>query len=498
MDLKKKNSTESLPNPKRMIEALRQIGYSLEQSIADLVDNSINANAQNVLIRFVTKGDTISSIIIADDGEGMSASRLSDAMKFGSNEEAGAESLGKYGMGLKLASLSFARSLTVISRRSKLTNAMRWTIKGISSGWLCDILDEDDAKDYLESDWSGLDLSRHGTLVIWDNIDKLATGDNGIARALRAIRSRLSNHLGLCFHRFIEDGSLNISVDIQETGEEIHRIHDEIHALNPFDYPVSGHPEFPKKLRAQIDGVGSLMLDAHIWPANSDEPQYKLGGRTSAKQGFYFYRNNRLIQPGGWNGVIQDETEPHGSLARIKIDLPARFDEHFGLNVQKSSVIVPPAFVPGVLSAKADDGDSLSRYRRKADTVYRKKDTGAVKHRPLIPGSGVPTSVIKTARSTLAQDGEKTRNVDIRWEYIASGDVFQVDSSSDTIVLNKAYRESVLCGMGATKTDAPLFKTLIFLLARQDLERSRMSSKRKEELESVNRLIAAALKLGKG
>ena len=68
MELKKKSATAAPPNPRRMIQALRQIGYSLEQSIADLVDNSINAKAQNVLIRFVTEGEKISSIIVADDG----------------------------------------------------------------------------------------------------------------------------------------------------------------------------------------------------------------------------------------------------------------------------------------------------------------------------------------------------------------------------------------------------------------------------------------------
>jgi len=498
MEFKKKTATEAPPNPKRMIEALRQIGYSLEQSIADLVDNSINAEAGNVLIRFVTKGEKIESIIIADDGHGMSATKLADAMKFGSEDEAAPESLGKYGMGLKLASLSFAKSLTVISRRANKTHAMRWTIKGISSGWLCDVLDETSSKNYYDSDWSGLDISRHGTLVIWDSIDKLATGQKGLQKTLRTIRNRLSNHIGLCFHRFIEDGSLNVFVDVQQSGEEIHRIRDEIYALNPFAYPVSGHQEFPKKLKSDIDGVGTLILDAHIWPANSDEPQYKLGGRTSARQGFYFYRNNRLIQAGGWNGVVQDESEPHGSLARIKVDLPPRFDKHFGLNVQKSAVIVPPAFVPGVQGAHADDGDTIARYRRKADSVYRKKDTGAIKHRPMILGEGVPKSVAKAARAEFSPSGERTRRVDFRWEYLSSGDVFKIDQANDTIVLNKIYRKSILCGMHPIKTDVPLFKTLIFFLAKEDINRSRMSGKRKEELDSINRLLAAAIKLEKG
>src|SRR5262245_58416811 len=86
-----------LPDPQRMIIALRQVGYSLEQAISDLIDNSINARASKVLIRFICDENRIRSCVIADDGQGVSESRMAEAMRFGSPEMTNSGSLGKYG-----------------------------------------------------------------------------------------------------------------------------------------------------------------------------------------------------------------------------------------------------------------------------------------------------------------------------------------------------------------------------------------------------------------
>lgn len=497
-NLPSKYETESPPNPKRLIGALRQIGYSLEQAFSDLIDNSINAEANNVLIRFITAEDKILSIVLIDDGKGMSEDRLADAMKFGSDEEASSGSLGKYGMGLKLASLSHAKAVTVITKAKTNVYARKWTIEGIEKGWLCDVLDSKQAEKYYSERIPGFDITKSGTLVIWNDIDKLSTSSRGLSATLKVIKRKLKNHLGLCFHRFIEDHKLTIYIDIQEKDQPIHQIRDEVIALNPFNYPVSGHPEYPKKFNADIKGVGRMRFEANIWPANSDLANYKLGGKTSAKQGFYFYRNDRLIQGGGWNGVVQDETEPHGSLARVMIDLPPEYDASFGLNVQKSAVIVPPSFVAGMTSSVADDRDTFSKFRRKADKVYRKKDKGAAKHLPLIPGQGVPKSIINKARALFVNDGGRTRHVDFSWEYFDNGDLFCIDQSNGKILLNKSFRQTLLRGSSGSKSDLPLFKLLVFLLAKEDIDKSRISAKRKEELKIINQLLVQAAKLGKG
>src|SRR5208282_1396565 len=107
----------------------------------------------------------------------------------------------------------------------------------------------------------------------------------------------------------------------------------EVPPLNPFAYHAPGNPDYPKTFRTKIAQASTLSLEAHIWPPNSELPQYKLGNKAAARQGFYFYRNGRLIQSGGWNGLVQHDSEPHGSLARTRIDLPPELDGTFGLNV---------------------------------------------------------------------------------------------------------------------------------------------------------------------
>ena len=244
--------------------------------------------------------------------------------------------------------------------------------------------------------------------------------------------------------------------------------------------------------------MGTLRVEGHIWPPNSGLPEYKLGGRTAARQGLYFYRNDRLIQAGGWNGIVDTEAEPHSSLARVLIDLPAKYDESFGLNVQKSAVIPPPGFEASVKSAVSDDGDSFSDYRHEAVKVYRKKDKRAVKLLPLIPGDGLPADLVRTAKDIVTGGRGKVRKVNFEWVEFETADLFEIDRDAGVVYLNHAYRRKMLGGLRANKTDLPLFKTLLFLLTEEDFLKSKLSKKRKETLEKINHLLVAAAKHGKG
>ncbi len=492
-------ATESIPpDAARLIMALRQIGYSFEQAISDLVDNSINARSKNVLIRFVWEDDGIRSIIIADDGDGMGRDDLHDAMRFGSEKEAESGSLGKYGMGLKLASLSHARCLSVLTRKGNHNGGRRWTIEGIEKDWQCEVLQDNEVAGELDAPWSRLDLSKSGTLVVWDDIDKLPSSSRGLRPTLISLQKRLQVHLGLCFHRFLEDGRLKIKIDQQEYGGEENAISATVPPLNPFKYSTSGNPEYPKIFTANVEGAGELLAEAHIWPPNSDQAEYKLGNRAAARQGFYFYRNDRLIQAGGWNGIVQHESEPHSSLARVRVDLPPEYDASFGLNVQKSAVITPPAFESSMSAATSDDGDVFEDYRRAAQNVYRKKDKGAHKDFPLVPSNGLPKRYESEVKRILAPGPGRIRRVDFEWVEFESGDLFDVDRDEHVIYLNQAYRKHLLGGLPKGKTDLPLLKTLIFLLVEEDFDKGRMSAKRKKRLKDINDVITKAAIMGRG
>ncbi|MEA3640228.1 MAG: ATP-binding protein [Lamprobacter sp.] len=495
-----------IPDPGRLIFALRQIGYSLEQALSDLIDNAIAAGASNILIRFLWSGERILSLAVADDGHGMSDAELRNAMRFGSMERLDAVSLGKFGLGLKLSSFSHARQLTVVSVANRIAGGRRWTLDGIRRNWDCAILSDDQAAEIAGSPFSPIDLSSSGTIVLWEDLDKLPVSKRGLRYTLRALHRRLELHLGLHFHRFLQSGNLNIYVDQQELGRREQGIRAEIAPLDPFGYPESPSPDFPTTFRIDLPEIGTLDALAHIWPPNSILPEYKLGNRAAARQGFWFYRNNRLIQAGGWNGFVQHDSEPHSSLARVCIDLPSDFDASFSLNVQKSSVIVPPGFIEAVQAAITSDGATFDIYRQQAQSIYRDKDRKALSARPVMPGLGLPTAIAQAFKPGQNQstsptddsDVDTCQRIDFKWTALSDDEFFRVDSDKGCLLLNRTYRDKVLAGLRPTTDDVPLIKTLLLCLVSDDLRTPTLTDKRRREHARLNRILVAAASLGMG
>ncbi len=450
-----------------------------------------------MLIRFLWSGERIAGLAVVDDGDGMDADQLRNAMRFGSAERVDHTSLGKFGLGLKLSSFSHARKLTVVSRRGGLTVGRRWTLEGIRRHWDCDTFEEPQAAALIGAPWSPIDLRTSGTLVLWDDIDKLPVSGRGLRYTLNALHRRLELHLGLHFHRFIHQGALRIQIDQQEQGEPEHHIRSTVPALDPFGYAEPSLEGYPRTFMMRLAGVGEIPLDGHIWPPNSDQPEYRLGNRAAARQGFYFYRNNRLIQAGGWNGLIQNEAEPHGSLARVRIDLPPSFDDSFSLNVQKSCVIVPPGFVEAAADASDRDGVSFETYRQTAQKVYRSRDAKAFIRRTPVPGAGLPDSVARQFASASESPGE-TRSIDLHWETFDRQEVFRLDQANGRLLLNRQHRDSILAGLSPSTNDVPLFKALLFCLLGPDFQSVKPSERRRRELARINRILVAASALGQG
>ncbi|MDB4779061.1 ATP-binding protein, partial [Verrucomicrobia bacterium] len=331
---------EIKPDPARLISALSHIGYKLEDSISDLVDNSISAHAKNVLIRFLHDGENITQILVADDGVGMRPSVLKESMRFGSAEASDISSLGKYGLGLKLASLAYCNDLRVTSKVDRSYSGLSWSVEGISSGWQCERLGKQICSNLLRQEFGPISFAESGTVVQWCDLKNLPTHKKGLRSLLGGIEKRLRLHIGTRFHRFIQGERVSIHMDQQLSHGEPEDYWVTIQPLDPFGYEKSGNEEFPSKFRSPpIGGVGNIEFEAHIWPPKSESENYRLGKRTSSSQGFFVYRNDRLIQAGGWLGLVNDETEAHSSLARIKMDLPPGLEDLFSLNVQKSSVI---------------------------------------------------------------------------------------------------------------------------------------------------------------
>jgi hypothetical protein len=369
-------------------------------------------------------------------------------------------------------------------------------VDGIARDWSCDELSADGASGVISAPWSGLNLTRAGTVVVWDDIDLLPTGKS-LRETLKRLQRRLELHLGMTFHRFLEVGDgirrLKMVLDLQIDGETEHPHRIEIRPLNPFGYLETGHAEYPQVFRLELAPSTCLEAKAFVWPANSISDEYKLGNRTAARQGFYFYRNDRLIQAGGWNGLVQSDSEPHSSLARVSIDLPESLDSVFGLNVQKSAIVVPPNFLSAVVSATSSKGQSFEDYRRAAQEVYRHKDTRAQKHMPVVPGRGLSVTIRRIIEAQWCSSDDVATPIDFVWADLEDRhSVFEIDRTGKKILLNSRLKPAGGYTADFSASEKVLKLCLFFLLQNEMLS-ERTSSSQQQKLNLLNSVLGHAL-----
>ena len=488
---------ETLRPTPDILDALEK-DYPLEASVADLVDNSIDANAKNVLIRFVKNGRRLVSLCIADDGDGMDEKEIKRAMQFAARRPYGAKDLGMFGVGLKTASLSQADILTVVSR-AKGSSAVgrQWTKEGIKKhDWSLNILNSSSAAGLLEHKWGIVGSISVGTVIRWDHVsdfDRLRVGiDAYIERAIVGIQ----RHLGLKLHRFLERGRLRILVDVEDLGEMEVGPPNEIRPTNPFPADNSnGTRGYPKKLLVPLMGEGTLTMRCHIWRKKSGDEGYKLGGgKVAEHQGFYFYRHDRLIQDGGWCEHI-GTNEPHLSLARVEVDIPDDLREYLKVRSNKAGVDVPATFADAVFSASAADGTDFKEFLAKAQEVYRKRSEQKAK--PMLePGEGIPAEV------RIALERKSTRFLrgqacSVGWESMSGTGFLEIDQENRRIIMNRKYRKMLLRDAHGGKTDLPLIRTLLYFTFEALLAGERIGPVERTRLEAIKASMNAALKLEK-
>ncbi|HKP90076.1 MAG TPA: ATP-binding protein [Thermoleophilaceae bacterium] len=348
------------PNAAAMIESMRAFGYSTQAAIADLVDNSISAGARNVWIDFHWAGRE-SYVCMVDDGVGMSERELSAAMRLGSRsprEARIAGDLGRFGLGLKTASFSQCRSLTVASRRSASPAVVRrWDLDHVNrtEEWTLLTNAEPHALRRIEA----LDELDQGTAVLWEKGDRLV-GDDALEdrdahdRFLGNVR-HVEEHLAMTFQRFM-------------TGRDATVLWINGRRLEPWDPFLEQHPatqRLPEEvlaIRGERIVVAPFVLPHHSRLTGAEHARAAGPGGWNAYQGFYIYRGGRLLVPGDWLRLFQKEE--HAKLARIRIDLPTTVDSEWQIDVRKAS-----ARPPGALRADMRRIGEVAR--RRATAVYR-------------------------------------------------------------------------------------------------------------------------------
>jgi len=358
---------DTVPPGASLLQSLRSVGYSLSTAVADIVDNSIAAHAKIVRLEFVWNGDE-SFIAMLDDGDGMTEGELREAMRPASRnplETRDASDLGRFGLGLKTASFSQCRELCVISKKKGSPLAVRtWDLDYVAkeNEWRLLKALTPSAKRYIEF----LDKLESGTVVVWGKLDRVVPPGIGKNDAVGQSRfnaqiEEVDQHLGLTFHRFIENRELRLSVNESP-----------VSAWNPFagnDLQVISTQVEP------IDYLGSkVLLQGFILPHKdklSVEQFEKYGGPKgwNSQQGFYVYRNGRLLMCGDWLGLgsparwtLREEFR----LARISIEIGNTTDADWHLDVKKST-----AKPPALISARLTDLAQNVRERAKSVFVHR-------------------------------------------------------------------------------------------------------------------------------
>ncbi|WP_243058322.1 ATP-binding protein [Nocardioides sp. SR21] len=371
---------EIAPSAARLTGSLRDIGYDFPTAIADLVDNSVTANASrvNVYTHFEPNG---SYVLISDDGDGMTERALIEAMRFGTRRSYETNELGRFGLGLKTGTFSQCRRLTVVTRttpKRATFNVMTLDLNRIARTDRWDIT----AGETSAAIERAKDLLREspGTVVVWEDLDRVLPeryAESGWGRRrLRSLASKTAEHLAMVFHRFIAG-------DVPGRGEVVICVDDE--KLRPWD-PFAPDEAERTVLEEHVfeietaNGSSEVRFRGVVLPArdrfSSLEEFERLSGplKWNRQQGLYIYRADRLVQHGGWSGLRG--IDEHMKLARGAIDFHTDLDESFQINVAKMSVDLPPALRQMLerpvqeLCVLADDA-----YRRSANSGGRPDST---------------------------------------------------------------------------------------------------------------------------
>jgi len=352
-----------------LIDSLRGIGYTIETAIADLIDNCIAAEASLVDIRFKwAKKDSYISIL--DDGRGMSETELIEALNLaqrGVKFKREKNDLGRFGLGLKTASFSQCKILTVSSKHNDTCYTYRWDLNALEQASPSEgLFLIRGPNNRTLPEFSQLETLKHGTVVIWEELDKIVS--QGLTYDhFCIIAERVSSHLSMVFHRYIEQRRLKIVVDGKEIG-----------AWNPFPL-LTSTIQFPEvKFGRNSKNIAQGYILPHKDNIPNEATYLKMGGQGGwiSQQGFYVYRNDRLLVAGSWLGLgspkpwIKDEL--HG-LARIKIDITNSDDFDWGIDVKKSTA-KPPADCRLILERL---GESIRAEARKVYVHRGKKAHGA-------------------------------------------------------------------------------------------------------------------------
>ncbi len=346
------------PKANSLIEALRGLGYTAATALADIIDNSIAARANKVDILFTWSGPT-SSIRVLDNGNGMDERELDRAMRLGDIsplETRDPLDLGRFGLGLKTASFSQCRRLTVSSRKNGRENCLRWDLDLLaasSDGNWCLFEGPAIGSESLQTPLNSLS---QGVLVLWENLDRIVTAGFGEQQFLNMI-DRVERHLAMVFHRYLAGHSPRLRLSINGK------------SVVPWDPFLTDHPAtWSSPIERLPTDCGTVEVQSHVLPHRDrlEATEYEMAAGSegwTGHQGFYVYRNERLLVGGSWLGLGRGRSwtkEEAYRLARIRLDISNSADTAWKIDIRKATTR-PPVFIRERLTRIAEDTRGRAR-----------------------------------------------------------------------------------------------------------------------------------------
>jgi hypothetical protein len=440
------------PNPERIAESLRDTGYTLNTAVADVVDNSIAAQATKVAVELELdlKGNIRFSV--SDNGIGMTEDGLINALKYGSNRRDDPSSLGKFGLGLKTASTSFARRLIVTSRAKSGDGAVAaaWDLDEVGlHGWSVGVESNPDPVDLRVLD--GVTGNGTGTVVRWQKIDRIMrqydqpTGP-AARKAIDKISGSLSEHLSMIFQRFLDpedDRASTVSLTLNGSP---------VVSWNPFGFGAKQLYSRAFEVRIGETATSIMNVKAYVLPRKaelqaafgSDAPER--ARLTNRNQGIYVYRENRLIHGPDWLGMWVQE--PHLALSRVELSFTHELDDAFQVDIKKSrinlDVNIAQALSTDLSSPRAEAQRVMRESRRDVTAALAAPSIHAISNAAIQDASAsIPTASLTSvdAGKGSATISNSHGTVSVKYIEHAGPQVFveAVDSLQDGVFYEPAY-----------------------------------------------------------
>jgi hypothetical protein len=467
--------------------------HTLVTAVADLVDNSIDAGATHVLIRFLMDGARPLGLQVIDNGSGMDSAGIDDAMTYAKKRKYRGHDLGHFGIGLKAASLSQANTLVVWSKRyGSPPVGRRLRKETIDTGPVVEEYSSGDAAKRLADAKVDVVMDT-GTIVEWQGVQTFLTSSSEDEQKAWTSRTtqELITHLGLVLHRILERGDLTIMIESFDLWLDFAGPPRRVTAIDPLDYRGLGHAGYPRELPIVLgDAAGTARL--HMWPHWDRGPGFVQGGRSASEsQGLYIYRNDRLLQAGGWNGLATPSADL--AFARVAFDLTVDMENHVRINPEKVGTRFDDELRGAFVRAQATDGTTLASFREDAKHAAKvAKQRAASPIEAPLPGDGLPDSV-KGAFASYTEPNDAVP-IDIRWSLLPDERIYDIDIDEHRLVLNARYRAAVVGHKSLDINDAPLLKSLLLLLLEDHFVGTGSGARKKREDAGWQAILLAAIR----